>query len=75
MNRAIFVTVDALDGVGKTTLVSGLAAHLGGVAMDTPGPALRAMHQGILDGLGSDELARCVFDGHRGGPQGEDAGG
>lgn len=72
MNRAIFVTVDALDGVGKTTLVSWLAARLGGVPMDTPGSALRAMRQDILDGLGSDQLARCVFylstviaEGHR----------
>lgn len=61
MNRPIFVTVDALDGVGKTTLVGGLAAHLGGVAMDTPGPTLRGLRQGVLDGLGPDQLARCVF--------------
>jgi dTMP kinase len=61
MSRPLFVTVDALDGVGKTTLVSRLAVHLGGVAMDTPGPSLRALRQGVLDGLGPDQLARCVF--------------
>ncbi len=61
MNRAIFVTVDALDGVGKTTLVSRLAAHLDGTSMDTPGPTLRKVRQVVLDGLGPDQLSRCVF--------------
>jgi dTMP kinase len=72
MSRPIFVTIDALDGVGKTTLVSRLAAHFGGVPMDTPGPALRAVREVVLEGLGQDQLARCVFylstviaEGHR----------
>lgn len=51
MKGPIFVTVDALDGVGKTTLMGRLADRIHGIAMDTPGPALRSLRQEVLDGL------------------------
>lgn len=61
MSRPLFVTLDALDGVGKTTLVRNLAKRLGAHAMDTPGLELRKLREQILEGLGPDQLARCVF--------------
>jgi dTMP kinase len=56
-----FVTLDALDGVGKATLVMGVARRLGGVAMDTPGPQLRALAPQVLAALGDAQVARCLF--------------
>ena len=57
----VFIVIEALDGVGKTTLVHNLAARLGGVATDTPGPGLRRIRQDVLDALGDDQTARCLF--------------
>lgn len=34
---------------------------LGGVTMNTPGDALRAVSGQILDGLGPNQEARCLF--------------
>lgn len=42
-----FITIEGLDGVGKSTIVHLLAAHLGGMATQTPDPALRAERQRI----------------------------
>lgn len=56
-----FIVLEALDGVGKTTLVRSLAQALGGVAMNTPGPALRALGPGLLAGIGPDQSARAIF--------------
>ena len=58
-----FIVLEALDGVGKTTLVQSLAQALGGVAMNTPGPELRALGPGLLAGIGPDQTARALFYG------------
>jgi len=59
--RGQFVVVEALDGVGKTTLVRNVAERLGWLAMDTPGPAIRPIREQVLAGLGDHQEARCLF--------------
>lgn len=59
--KAPFIAIEALDGIGKTTLTRRLAASLGGLALDTPGEALRPVRAGVLDGLGPHQTARCLF--------------
>lgn len=59
--KAPFIVIEALDGIGKTTLTRRLAAALGGRALDTPGEALRPVRAGVLDGLGPHQTARCLF--------------
>lgn len=61
MSAGLFIVLEALDGVGKTTLARDLAHRLGGVSMDTPGPELRAVSPTVLAGLGPDQDARCLF--------------
>jgi dTMP kinase len=61
--RGLFLVVEALDGVGKTTLVRNLAAGLGAVPMATPGDALKPLSSQILDALGDHQAARCLFYG------------
>lgn len=56
-----FIVLEALDGVGKSTLAQALAERLGGVAMDTPGPRLRALSPEILGALGAEPTARALF--------------
>jgi dTMP kinase len=56
-----FIVVESLDGVGKTTLVRNLAAVVGGQAMNTPGNELRPVVGTVLDALGEDQDARCLF--------------
>lgn len=58
--HAPFIVLEGLDGVGKTTLKEGLAGHLEAVALDTPGPALRALMPSVLDGLDRDVDARAL---------------
>ena len=57
----MFVVLEGLDGVGKSTLVRNLADHFNGEARNTPGCALRPFQKKILDALGSNQLARCIF--------------
>ena len=57
----MFIVLESLDGVGKTTLTKGLAERLQGVAMNTPGKQLRQISNKILDGLGPNQEARCLF--------------
>ena len=57
----MFVAIDGLDGVGKTTLVKELAWHYGGVEMYTPGPGLRPVVDTVLASLGDHQTARCLF--------------
>lgn len=61
MSAGLFVVLEALDGVGKTTLARDLAQRVGGVSMDTPGPELRVVSPAVLAGLGADQDARCLF--------------
>jgi dTMP kinase len=61
MKRGLFVVIEALDGVGKTTLVRDLAVALGGLALDTPGEQIRPIRSAVLDALGDDQVARCLF--------------
>lgn len=57
----MFVAIEGLDGVGKTTLVNALAEHYEGEAANTPGPLLRRLTDPILDALGDNQTARCLF--------------
>lgn len=59
--RPLFVVLEALDGVGKTTLASTLAARLGGTMMNTPGRELGTCSRAVLDALGPHQPARCLF--------------
>lgn len=59
--RPVFIALEALDGVGKTTLARSLAARIGGVAMNTPGDGLRDVSGAVLEGLGPHQEARCLF--------------
>lgn len=61
MRPALFIVLEALDGVGKTTLAGDLAASLAGVSMDTPGPELRLLRNDVLAALGPHQAARCLF--------------
>lgn len=61
MSSAPFIVLEALDGVGKSTLVQVLANRFDGVAMDTPGAQLRPLASAILSGLGEQQTARCLF--------------
>lgn len=56
-----FIAIEALDGVGKSTLTADLARALGGVAADTPGAGLRNVRQDVLRALGDHQEARCLF--------------
>ena len=59
--KPLFIALEALDGVGKTTLAHSLASRLGGVAMNTPGDDLRKVSRAVLGGLGPHQGARCLF--------------
>lgn len=59
--RARFIVLEGLDGVGKSTLVEGLATLAGGVAMSTPGKRFSDTRQEILHALGDDQFARALF--------------
>lgn len=61
MMPPLFIVLEALDGVGKTTLARDLAARIDGVYMDTPGPLLRELSPSVLGALGPNQLARCLF--------------
>ncbi len=63
MKPPLFLALEALDGVGKTTLACDLANRLGGVSMDTPGSELRACSPAVLAALGPHQAARCLFYG------------
>lgn len=57
----MFVAIEGLDGVGKTTLARDLAHNCGGEATDTPGPDLRPVVEMVLISLGDHQTARCLF--------------
>lgn len=57
----MFVAIEGLDAVGKTTLVNELASFYGGIAMDTPGLALRSVADRVLAALGDHQTSRCLF--------------
>jgi dTMP kinase len=57
----MFIVLEALDGVGKSTAARALAAELGGVAMNTPGDQLRGVSEAVLRGLGEQQAARCLY--------------
>lgn len=42
-----FITIEGLDGVGKSTIVRLLAERIGGVATQTPDPSLRVKRQRV----------------------------
>ena len=58
---AFFIVLEALDGVGKTTLVKNLVENYGYKALDTPGIELKPFQQQILTGLGESQTARALF--------------
>ena len=56
-----FIVLEALDGVGKTTLARNLAEQYSFAAMSTPGVELKPIRESILDGLGENQTARALF--------------
>jgi dTMP kinase len=60
MNPKLIV-IDALDGVGKTTVGHLLAQELNCVFWNTPGPMLRTLSPQILSCLKDSQLAKCLF--------------
>ena len=59
--RPVFIAIEALDGAGKTTLCQALAKALNGVFMSTPGALLRPISSAVLNGLGANPLAHCLY--------------
>ena len=57
----MFIVIEGLDGVGKSTLAKELARYYVGIAMDTPGTGLRPLESQVLDALGGHQTARCLF--------------
>ena len=58
---AKMIVIDALDGVGKTTVGHLLAKELGGVFWNTPGPLLRTLSPKILSCFHEHQLSKCLF--------------
>ncbi len=56
-----FIVLEALDGVGKTTLAKNLAEHHGGTFLTTPGKELQPLRADIIKGLGESQTARALF--------------
>jgi dTMP kinase len=56
-----FIVIEALDGVGTSTLAKGLAARLDGVAMSTPGQRLRPLVNSMLDEFHGDQVAHALL--------------
>ncbi len=61
MTRGCFVTVDGLDGTGKSTLVRNLARALGAEVWATPGAAMEPHRRAVLEALGDHQTARALF--------------
>lgn len=57
----MFVAIEGLDAVGKTTLVKSLAKHHAVQAANTPGPSSRLRPNEILAALGDNRIARALF--------------
>ncbi|WP_346796315.1 AAA family ATPase [Halomonas sp. Bachu 37] len=57
----VFVAIEGLDGVGKTTVVQQLAERFSGHALSTPGRALRDSRKPVLEAFAEDELAKALF--------------
>ncbi|MGB1091413.1 MAG: dTMP kinase [Oceanobacter sp.] len=56
-----FIVLEALDGVGKTTLAKNLAEHYGCTFLTTPGKELQPLRGDIIKGLGESQTARALF--------------
>ncbi|WP_221796221.1 dTMP kinase [Oceanobacter mangrovi] len=56
-----FIVLEALDGVGKTTLAKNLAEHYGYTFLTTPGKELQPLRGDIIKGLGDSQTARALF--------------
>ncbi len=56
-----FIVLEALDGVGKTTLAKNLAEHHGYTFLTTPGKLLQPLRGDIIKGLGESQTARSLF--------------
>ena len=59
--KAKMIVLEALDGVGKTTLGQRLATRLNGVFLNTPGTTLRTLSPQILPCLAHDQTAISLF--------------
>ncbi len=57
----LFVVVEGLDGVGKTTIVQKLERRLSAVAMRTPARELHGVRETILRAYASSPLATTLF--------------
>ena len=57
----MFVVLEGLDGVGKTTLTKALAEFFNGESRSTPGCALKPLIEEILETFGDNQTARAIF--------------
>lgn len=57
----MFIVLEGLDGVGKSTLAHGLAHTLGSTLMSTPGGEFAALRGEILHTLHEDQLGKALF--------------
>lgn len=60
MSRGLFIALEGLDGVGKSTVATALAASLSAELLGMPGIPRPVAH-GVFTALGPDPTARCVF--------------
>ncbi|WP_028292695.1 AAA family ATPase [Oceanobacter kriegii] len=56
-----FIVLEALDGVGKTTLAKNLSEHHSYKFLTTPGKELQPLRADIINGLGKSQTARALF--------------
>ncbi len=57
----VFVVLEALDGVGKTTLAKNLEKHFGYIFLRTPGESLQSVRARVISSLGDSEAAKALF--------------
>lgn len=59
--RAPFVVIEGLDGVGKSTVARGLAERLQGQFFSTPGEHMKELRWTVHKALGDDPNALCAL--------------
>ena len=57
----MFVVLEGLDGVAKTTLCAKLAQHYQGLAVNTPGTLLKPWMPALQESFNRCPIARCLF--------------
>ncbi|MDP2505578.1 MULTISPECIES: AAA family ATPase [unclassified Oceanobacter] len=58
---SLFIVLEGLDGVGKSTLAQRYAQQHGYLLMTTPGRDIQPIRAEIINGLGNSETAKALF--------------